>query len=102
MDVKLSAVVLLLAAANVLVSSLVVRHALYSHSQKALQILLVWLVPVIGAIVVWQVLRAQKDQSRTSHPHANSYSQEDAHASSLSLLGKSKRKDDANGEGLDD
>ncbi len=102
MDVKLSAVLLLIAAANVLASILVARHALYSHSQKALQILLVWLVPVIGAIVVWQVLRAQKDQSRTSPPHANPYSRDDTHASSLSVLGKSKRKDDASGEGLDD
>ena len=47
--------------ANVGVCAAVLRNEWYSPTQKALQCVLVWFLPVIGLIVVWCFLRSQSD-----------------------------------------
>ena len=46
-----------LAAVNLVVSFAVWRSALYETAQRRLQYLLIWLLPLLGAIVAWVVLR---------------------------------------------
>lgn len=47
-------------ALNVWATRLVVRDDLSEPGQKALQLLLVWLLPVIGAVIVWGVHRGDE------------------------------------------
>ena len=50
--VFLSAAVLCLLAANVYVTWRVVRSPSYSASQKVVQVLLTWLLPIVGLLLV--------------------------------------------------
>jgi hypothetical protein len=53
-----------LAAANVVVSVALMRTHYYSPAQKLVQILLVWLVPVVGAIGIGVFLYSQRDNTK--------------------------------------
>ena len=48
-----------LAIANLWVSVSVIRSPFYAAGQKLVQCLIVWLVPLLGAIGIWVFLRAQ-------------------------------------------
>ena len=48
-----------LAIANIRVSVSVIRSPFYSIGQKLAQCLMVWLIPLFGAIGIWVFLRAQ-------------------------------------------
>ena len=48
-----------LAIANLWVSVSVIRSPFYSRGQKLAQCLIVWLIPLFGAIGIWAFLRAQ-------------------------------------------
>jgi hypothetical protein len=54
----------LLAVANVIVTVGVVSSRVYEATQKIYQVMLVWLVPVFGALVCWYVLREEKHSFR--------------------------------------
>lgn len=47
----------ILGGANLVVSFLVVRSEFYSSFQKFAQCLIVWLMPILGAVGVWGFLR---------------------------------------------
>lgn len=51
---------LLLAVANVAVSTAVAKSHLYSHGQVVAQLCIVWLVPVAGGLVVGLFLWGQR------------------------------------------
>jgi hypothetical protein len=75
-----SAAVAVLAVLNANVCVAVARSAVYSHHQKVAQFALIWLVPVIGALIVWLVLRQAAAERRPDHyadpiGAAGSYSQ---------------------------
>ena len=48
-----------LGAANLVVSFMVIGSQFYSPVQKSAQCLIVWLVPILGAVGVWAFLRTQ-------------------------------------------
>lgn len=48
-----------LGGVNLLISFMVIRSQFYSPFQKLAQCLIVWLVPIVGAVGVWAFLRAQ-------------------------------------------
>ena len=48
-----------LAVANLWVTVSVIRSPFYSGGQKFAQCLIVWLIPLFGAIGIWAFLRAQ-------------------------------------------
>jgi hypothetical protein len=50
---------LVLVVANALVSVGVARASSYSPAQKTVQCAIVWLIPIIGVVLVWGVLRSQ-------------------------------------------
>jgi hypothetical protein len=56
-----SIALLLLVAFNFVATVRVLRSDLYSAKQKWAQVLLVWLVPLLGAILVWSVLSPPRD-----------------------------------------
>lgn len=47
----------ILCIANVAISWIVARAPIYSRAQKLWQMALVWLVPLVGAVTVWSILR---------------------------------------------
>ena len=51
----------MLAIVDLAVTIAISRSAIYEPSQKRIQYLLIWLVPVVGAVVAWCVLRAQSE-----------------------------------------
>ena len=54
----------LLALANLLVSVAVARSTTYGRTQRLLQIIFIWLLPIIGAVVstyvLWNMLREER------------------------------------------
>lgn len=52
-------VVALLAAVNVFTSFQVIRSDYYTAAQKFAQCVMVWLIPVLGALLIWSFLRTQ-------------------------------------------
>lgn len=54
----------ILGSANLMVSFLVARSTFYSPVQKLAQCLIVWLVPILGAVGIWAFLRAQYNWKR--------------------------------------
>jgi hypothetical protein len=56
----------LLVTVNVAVSVSLVRAPSYERSQKLLQLLLIWCVPVLGAIFVWSFLRGSASERVTT------------------------------------
>ena len=54
---------------NAVITYAIGRSALYSSRQKALQIGLVWLLPVFGSMLVGGVLRSNNDRNSSQrHP----------------------------------
>jgi len=66
---------LLLALVNSIVTIGVARSVVYEPTQKLLQLLLIWLVPVVGAAIAWNVLREEAHSAfRRDGGGANPYS----------------------------
>ncbi|MBM3116622.1 hypothetical protein [Jeongeupia naejangsanensis] len=61
------AILLLFASLNALVSVAVCRSVLFDRMQKALQVLLIWLLPVIGAVLVGAFLVSQSSTAPFDH-----------------------------------
>jgi hypothetical protein len=53
-----------LVVANLLATRLVLRDELISRSQRFVQVLMVWLIPIIGAVLVFAVHRRPEAPSR--------------------------------------
>jgi hypothetical protein len=66
MEIALFGALILLLVANAAITSGVLRSSAYDPSQKALQLLLVWLVPVLGAVFVWSFLRGAASDPLTT------------------------------------
>jgi ABC-type nickel/cobalt efflux system permease component RcnA len=59
---------------NVAVTSTVARSDLYEPTQKRLQYGLIWLIPVLGAVISWAVLRTSVEPAmRRGDNDANPY-----------------------------
>jgi phosphate/sulfate permease len=43
---------------NIAVSVMIARRDNFEKAQKVLQVLLVWLIPFLGGIIVWAILRS--------------------------------------------
>lgn len=56
-----------LVAANLVVTSAVARSVSYDKNQRMLQILFVWLAPVIGAFLAWHFLKEYKTERMTTN-----------------------------------
>ncbi len=56
---------------NAVITYVVGRSAFYSSRQKALQIGLVWLLPIFGSLLVGGVLWSNNDRSVPSRPPAD-------------------------------
>ena len=54
-----------LVIANAWISWRVMRASVYELRQKLLQLALVWLVPVLGLVIVWLVLRSAEHEAVT-------------------------------------
>jgi ABC-type nickel/cobalt efflux system permease component RcnA len=50
---------------NIVVTVSIAFSRVYDTQQKLLQIALIWIIPVIGAIVCWNILREER---RSEHP----------------------------------
>ena len=59
MEPSLLGLLLVVVAINVYVSLRVCRSHYYSSNQKAVQCLMIWLIPVLGPIGIWVFLRTQ-------------------------------------------
>jgi hypothetical protein len=57
MFVVLISTAILLSGLNAAATFVLVRSGRYDRGQKILQTLLVWLVPVVGALLVWALAR---------------------------------------------
>ena len=57
MSAALLLLTLLLAGLNVVATYVLVGSQRYDHRQKFLQALLVWFVPMVGALLVWSLAR---------------------------------------------
>lgn len=66
----LTAGLMLLAAGNILATVAVARTTVFTSSQRAIQIALIWLVPVIGFIVCLAFSATQISESKASGPFA--------------------------------
>lgn len=54
----------IIAAVNLAVSIAVARSHYYERTQVVLQVLLVWVLPVVGAVIIAMVLRSQNGGAR--------------------------------------
>jgi hypothetical protein len=79
-DALIYAAVAALILVNVVTTARVVRTESYSGHQKAIQAALVWLVPILGALMVWLVARQVAAESEP--PHADHFSDPTAVAGS--------------------
>jgi hypothetical protein len=48
-----------IAVANIRVSALVIKCPMFSLFQKVAQCLIVWLIPLLGAVGIWAFVRSQ-------------------------------------------
>ena len=75
MNVAVLATLAFLAIANVAMTVLILRSSAYQRRQKLLQLLLIWLVPVLGPVIVWSFLRGIEGQRvATPFPERSDYS----------------------------
>jgi len=56
----------ILAAGNAVISIGVLRSPAYDSRQKSIQLGLLWLAPILGAVVVWSFLRQLKSRPLTA------------------------------------
>lgn len=68
MSTLLAIAVSVAAALNLYVTYVIIRNPSYTSSRKALQVLIAWLVPVVGAIVCITFSRTDELSSPTSKP----------------------------------
>lgn len=66
MRMALTALGLALIVWNTVVSVSVLRAGLYEGVQKALQIVLIWILPLIGPALVWYLLKEHRTERATT------------------------------------
>ena len=66
MNIALLAAVGVLAIANAVVSIAVLRSPAYDSRQKSFQLVLLWLLPILGVVVVWSFLRGTESERVTT------------------------------------
>ena len=71
-----------LAILNVAVILAIVRTDVYSRNQKVVQSLVVWLLPVFGAVVVYAVYRSSREPSARKSHHVSETNTEGEYAQS--------------------
>ena len=69
MNTAIDIVILALLLGNLVVTIGLVRSPAYTGEQKILQCLLVWLIPLVGALLAWSVLREERQKWRADNPH---------------------------------
>jgi ABC-type nickel/cobalt efflux system permease component RcnA len=62
-------VVLILVIANIAVTLEIARADMYTRSQKLVQSAAVWLLPIVGAVVIYGVLRSNREHSESRSHH---------------------------------
>jgi hypothetical protein len=82
----------LLAALDCFATSRIVRSGLYTSRQKAAQVLVIWLVPIVGPIVVLSVLK-------TAEPPRGYASAEDSSLPGMDSTGADHSQSDSTGHG---
>jgi hypothetical protein len=70
MELILWVVALALAVANARVTLLVARSPAYTRGQKTAQIFCIWLLPLLGVVVAWVILK-DDIADRPENPHAD-------------------------------
>jgi hypothetical protein len=98
-------VLAVIAALNAVVSIAVVRSAKYTQGQKALQVLLIWILPAAGAMLAWHLMHEDETNTEKENPHPAMSGFEDADLH----LGRSRRNKEndllepehASGDGAD-
>lgn len=58
MEMSLLVAATLLVGFNVFVSALIWRSSLFTRPQKISQSFVIWLIPIIGGVLTWSVLRS--------------------------------------------
>ena len=99
MDATFLALLLGLGTGNLIVTILLLRAPDYDRSQKAIQTLLVWLLPVIGAVLVWQFLRAERVPPEQENPFPEHRDAVGGYPRPDAATGRSSRREDTGGEG---
>ena len=56
----------LLALINISVTWIVALSSTYSRTQKTFQILLIWILPIFGALLCWHVLRGIRPEKHST------------------------------------
>lgn len=91
----LTALIAAICLANLFVSLAVLRSEVLEPEQKIAQLALVWLLPVVGAILAWLVLRDDRQPRRGENPHADRHDPGDWDYPLPRFRRSSRRDDDA-------
>jgi hypothetical protein len=68
-EVLVGVAVLAVASFQAWLTARVFRSGLYERKQKLLQVQLIWLLPIVGAALVFSVLREDDAAQRTADSH---------------------------------
>ncbi len=68
-DYVLAALVLALVAFQVWLTVRIWKNRFYERSQKVLQSQLIWLLPVVGAVLVYSLMPEEEDPKRKTNTH---------------------------------
>lgn len=71
MTLALSVAVLILIIANVAVTMSIARTDVYTPNQKLAQLAIVWLLPILGAALIYAVLRSSREHSNSRSQHVS-------------------------------
>lgn len=64
MGAAITMIVVFVVLANVVVMRAVIRSDLFDRKQKILQVVFIWLVPVLGATLCWYMAREPKSRGK--------------------------------------
>ena len=99
------AVVVVLAIANAALNLAILRTASYSTGQKTVQSLIIWLLPLLGALLVWvmwkQIQHEDAPNVRRPEHFANPFAPDGPYSQGASLGGEVGGGDHAGGGGGD-
>jgi hypothetical protein len=69
MTIALTMAVLVLTVFNAMVTFLVARADCYNRNQKLAQSSVVWVLPIVGAIIIFAVLRSNREHAEPRSHH---------------------------------